>query len=83
MTLCRCEAYPFPHREGGGDCYGHDLADCPRPVVTPDPYSTGDHWYREYEHGCRPPKPVKRAPSELDDFLADWRGLALTAARGR
>lgn len=19
-TTCRCEAYPFPHRPGGGDC---------------------------------------------------------------
>lgn len=20
MTTCNCDAYPFPHREGGGDC---------------------------------------------------------------
>jgi hypothetical protein len=23
-TVCRCEAYKFPHREGGGDCEMQD-----------------------------------------------------------
>lgn len=49
---CTCEAYGFPHRDGSGDCYGHDLADCPAPDVVVDPYGTGDHWYRWVDHGC-------------------------------
>ena len=52
-TPCNCEAYDFPHRPGGGDCHGHNLADCPSQIVVPDPHGTGDRWYRWVEHGCR------------------------------
>lgn len=48
----RCEAYQFPHRIGGGECYGHDLADCPHPERVRDPFGTGDHWFVWVEHGC-------------------------------
>lgn len=51
--VCHCEAYKFPHRHYGGECRGHDLADCPSQIVIPDPHGTGDHWYRWIEHGCR------------------------------
>jgi len=52
-TPCHCEAFHHPHRPGGGDCHGHDLADCPSQIVIPDPHSTGDHWYRWVDHGCK------------------------------
>ena len=51
-TPCHCEAYRHPHRPGGGDCRGHDLADCPSQRVVVDPYATGDRWYRWVDHGC-------------------------------
>ena len=89
---CRCEAYDFPHRMYGGKCYGHNLADCPAQIVEVDPYGTGDTWYREVEHGCRPAQhPSRQAKArtshgslgrELDDYIDDWRDLALSAATG-
>ena len=50
---CTCEEYKFPHRHFGGECRGHSIEFCPRPVFIADPYSTGDHWYRWVEHGCK------------------------------
>ena len=79
--LCKCEAYDFPHRMYGGRCYGHNLADCPAQIVEVDPYGTGDTWYREVEHGCRPRTSHGSLGRELDDYLADWREMALSAAR--
>ena len=89
---CRCEAYDFPHRLHGGKCYGHNLADCPALLVEVDPYGTGDTWYREVEHGCRPAQhPSRQAKArtspgslgrELDDYIDDWREMALSAATG-
>ena len=52
-TICTCEACPDPHQPMSGDCHGHDLADCPSQIVIPDPYGTGDRWYRWVDHGCK------------------------------
>lgn len=53
---CQCVAYPFPHRGGGGSCAdpGKDpggCGDCEHAMIVPDPFSTGDRWYREVECG--------------------------------
>lgn len=80
--LCRCEAYDFPHRLFGGRCYGHNLADCPTPDIEVDPYMTGDTWYRTVEHGCRPRTQAGSLGRELDDYIDEWRDLALVAAGG-
>lgn len=50
---CTCEAYDFPHRPMSGECYGHNLADCPSPKTVTDPYSTKDWWFEWVEHGCK------------------------------
>ena len=50
---CTCEAYPDPHKPMIGECYGHNMADCPHPQYVRDPHGTGDHWYRWVEHGCK------------------------------
>lgn len=52
QETCTCEAHKFPHRLYGGDCYGHDLADCPNIKTVTDPYGTGDLSYHWIEHGC-------------------------------
>lgn len=53
---CVCDAYPFPHRPGGGECADpgprpDDCADCEHNVAVFDPFGTGDHWYWENECG--------------------------------
>lgn len=53
---CRCDAYPFPHRHGSGDCEECGCANapyCEHWVPVHDPYGTGDHWYVEYERAER------------------------------
>ena len=79
--ICKCEAYDFPHRMYGGRCYGHNLADCPAQIVEVDPYGTGDTWYREVEHGCRPRTQAGCLGRELDDYIDDWREMALAAVK--
>ena len=79
--ICKCEAYDFPHRMYGGRFYGHNLADCPAQIVEVDPYGTGDTWYREVEHGCRPRTQAGCLGRELDDYIDDWREMALSAVR--
>lgn len=40
---CRCKAYPFPHRFGGGDCVRNEI-----------PYPRAeDRDYEEYLRQCR------------------------------
>lgn len=52
QETCNCEAYDFPHRIYSGNCYGHDMLDCPNPKTIADPYCTGDTWYHHMEHNC-------------------------------
>lgn len=53
QELCQgCEAYDFPHRLLSGDCYGHNLADCPNQKTITDPYGTGDLNYHWIQHSC-------------------------------
>ena len=50
---CRCIAYKFPHRSGGGDCDGpgakpESCHSCSHFSIEKDPYGTGDaHFYLE------------------------------------
>lgn len=60
QETCTCEAYPYPHRLYGGDCYGHNLIDCPTPLIEVDPYCTRTFNYREVAHGCYKPSARKR-----------------------
>jgi hypothetical protein len=55
--ICTCPAYPFPHREGGGDCGA-------RWETVRDPYGTHDFWYKRIEmieNGKRPSKSTAQA----------------------
>jgi len=51
-VTCKCTAYPFPHREGGGKC-DHNMApaceDCYYVQVTSDPYAVGNRFNRYFE----------------------------------
>ena len=50
--ICNCEAYPFPHRLGGGaceECGCEDAPHCHHWIATNDPFCTGDWWNIEYE----------------------------------
>ena len=49
---CTCDAYKFPHRQGGGNCDECGCEDSPRCEhweAVADPYATGDHWYVVFE----------------------------------
>lgn len=50
-SKCTCDAYPFPHRTGGGDCDECGCEDaplCEHWEKELDPYGTGDHWFTAY-----------------------------------
>lgn len=58
VQVCRCAAYKFPHRPGGGDCTDPgdepECGECNFSITTSDPYATGDHWHSLTE--CNHPR---------------------------
>ena len=49
---CRCDAYPYPHRTGGGACIECGCIDAPlcrHWIADQDPHATGDFYHVEYE----------------------------------
>lgn len=49
---CHCDAYPFPHRLGGGECDEcgcPDSPECEHCIRTADPFGTCDWWKVEFE----------------------------------
>ena len=52
MTTCTCDAYPYPHRTGGGACIECGCPEAPRCehwAASTDPHGTGDNDYSLYE----------------------------------
>lgn len=52
MTTCTCDAYPYPHRTGGGacdECGCPDAPHCEHWIASVDPFGTDDFYYIEFE----------------------------------
>ena len=60
MSNCTCDAYPYPHRTGGGacdECGCLEAPECEHWVSVIDPFGTHDFCYVEYERAY-PARPV-------------------------